>query len=95
MFVVSLHYLVDLPTAESHLDAHIEYVKRQYEAGVFLASGAKVPRTGGVILATAPDREHLETILAEDPFALAKIARYDITEFNPTMTSERLAWFKS
>ncbi|MGF1794195.1 GTP cyclohydrolase, partial [Photobacterium profundum] len=37
---------------EKYLDEHIKYLDNQYELGHFIASGRKVPRVGGVILAT-------------------------------------------
>ncbi len=90
MFVVSLHYLVDLSEVDQHIPAHIDYLNLNYERGNFLASGRKEPRTGGVILATAPSRDLLDEILADDPFFVAGIASYEITEFVPTMFSPGL-----
>ena len=93
MFIVSLSYTAPLTEVDAHLAAHRGYLAAQYAAGVFLMSGAKVPREGGIILAHAPSRAALDTILSEDPFALAGLARNEITEFTPTMTAEALsAW---
>lgn len=94
MFVVSLTYIRDLSEVEKHLDAHIAYLDRQYAAGVFLASGRKVPRTGGVILAQAESRLALEAILANDPFMIHGVAQCEVTEFVPTKTSAELACLK-
>ena len=58
-----------------------------YSLGKFVVSGRKVPRTGGVILASCSDREELKRILEEDPFFRAKVAEYDVVEFVPTMTA--------
>ena len=53
----------------------------------------RIGRDGGIILARAPSRRALERILSEDPFALADLARYEITEFTPTMTAAAFdAW---
>ena len=93
MFIVSLSYTAPLAEVDAHLAAHRDYLAAQYAAGSFLMSGAKVPRDGGIILAQAPSRAALESILSEGPFALASLARYEITEFTPTMTAEGLsAW---
>jgi uncharacterized protein YciI len=51
---------------------------------VFVMAGPKVPREGGVILASGIERERLDAILAEDPFAQQKLAHYEITEFKAT-----------
>ncbi|MCC4797626.1 hypothetical protein BCT30_05675 [Enterovibrio norvegicus] len=94
MFVVSLTYTVALSEVDQYIDAHIAYLEKQYAEGHFLASGRKVPRTGGIILARANDRAHLDAILCEDPFYQAGVADYDIMEFEPSMTAEGLDGLK-
>ncbi|WP_429237056.1 YciI family protein [Aeromonas salmonicida] len=91
MFVVSLTYIVDVEDVEKHLAAHVEYLDKQYAAGHFLASGRKVPRIGGIILACVKNRAILDELLAEDPFMLNRVASYDIIEFVPTKTSSELS----
>ncbi|WP_261842748.1 YciI family protein [Aliamphritea ceti] len=54
-----------------------------FASGTFLASGPKQPRTGGIILATAPSLPALKAILEEDPFKREQLAHYEITEFIP------------
>jgi len=88
MFIVSLTYIKPLEEVEKHLEAHVEYLKKQYAANSFIASGRKVPRTGGVILSKLEDRGILEKILEEDPFKIHGIADYEIIEFIPTMTGK-------
>ena len=88
MFIVSLSYICDLEEVDRHLDAHVDYLKREYASGSFVASGRKVPRTGGIILSNVKKRDELESILAQDPFRKAGIAEYTITEFDPTMVAE-------
>ncbi|MCL9780148.1 YciI family protein [Vibrio sp. S4M6] len=91
MFVVSLTYLVDLKEVDSHLSDHVDYLERYYASGHFLASGRKVPRSGGVILAKAESREALDAILAEDPFMIHSVAKYDVIEFTATKSSPELS----
>ncbi|MCR4264992.1 YciI family protein [Nitratireductor sp. ZSWI3] len=79
MFIVSLNYMAPIEDVEMHVPAHMAWLEKHYEAGLFLASGRKVPRTGGIILAKG-DRAALEACLREDPFAVHGIARYEITE---------------
>lgn len=85
MFIVSLTYMKPLEEVEKHLEAHVKYLKKQYAADSFIASGRKVPRTGGVILSKLENRDILEKILEEDPFKIHGIADYEIIEFVPTM----------
>jgi len=87
MFVVSLTYIRDLAEVDKHLDAHIDYLKQEYAKGSFIASGRKIPRTGGVILSCLKSKDELELILANDPFHKAGIAEYEVTEFTPSMVA--------
>jgi uncharacterized protein YciI len=90
LFVVDLHYVAALDDIEPALDAHVAFLEENYASGCFIASGPKVPRTGGVIIATAKSLSELETILASDPFHAKNLARYTITEFRPSMTAAQL-----
>ncbi len=91
MFIVSLTYRSELAEIECHLPAHIAFLDKYYAAGVFLASGPKVPRDGGVILALAESRAALLSVLAEDPFQQHGLADYQLTEFVATKTATVLA----
>lgn len=93
LFVLDLTYVAGLGPVEEHLAAHREYLAENYAAGTFLASGRKEPRTGGVILARG-ERDHIESVIARDPFAAHGAAEYRITEFLPTMTAPVLEGVK-
>ncbi|MGW7460300.1 YciI family protein [Streptomyces sp. NPDC054797] len=91
MFVMELTYIAPIEDVEDLLDAHIAWLDGYYASGVFLASGRKVPRDGGVILAGGVSRPEIERIAAEDPFTVAGVCTYRITEFMATKTSADLA----
>ncbi|MBB6413121.1 YciI family protein [Mesorhizobium sangaii] len=93
MFVVSLNYKVPLTEIDRLQAAHIEWLKACYADGIFVASGPKKPRTGGIIIAQCP-REILDATLAADPFAKAGAADYDVTEFLARMTIAVLDSFR-
>ncbi len=95
MFIVSLAYKVELSEVDNHIEAHIAYLHKYYDLGKFIASGRKVPRTGGIILVNANDRNELDAILAEDPFHISGVANYEITEFIPTMAAKEFEVIKS
>lgn len=82
MFVVELNYLKPLAEVDAQLEAHRSFLAEQYAAGVFLASGPKEPRSGGIILARAASAEALDAVLAADPFYLQGIAEYRVTRFH-------------
>ncbi|MET7301504.1 YciI family protein [Embleya sp. NPDC005575] len=90
MFVITLTYVAPIEDIDALLPAHLEWLDRHYAAGTLLASGRRVPRTGGVILARATDRAALDAVLAEDPFRREGAATYDVVEFAPTRTAPGL-----
>jgi uncharacterized protein YciI len=83
MFVITLNYVADLDRIDDAAEAHLAWVDSQYDDGVFVASGAQVPRVGGVILAAGLERAELEARLALDPFKRKGLAEYTIVEFTP------------
>jgi uncharacterized protein YciI len=90
VFVLELTYLVPAEEADALLEAHVAWLDRQYAAGFFLASGRKVPRDGGIILATGLDRAGAEALVASDPFVTARLCAYRVTEFTASRTAPAL-----
>lgn len=86
MFILSLTYIVPVEDADKHMQAHMAWVKAGYDQGLFIASGRKIPRTGGVILSRG-ERAALEAMCAADPFTIHDIAEYEITELALTTTA--------
>lgn len=87
MFIVTLTYLKPVEEIDALMDAHVAWLKSHYEGGLFIASGRRVPRTGGVILARSGDEPALRAALAADPFVVHGAARCDVVEFAPSMTA--------
>ena len=79
MLILSLTYTAPTEQADLHMQPHLDWVKQGYDRGWFLASGRKVPRTGGLIIAKG-DRAEIEAFVAEDPFVIHGVAAYEITE---------------
>ncbi len=81
MFIIDLNYIVPLEELDKHMVAHVKYLRKYYKKNVFVASGRKVPRTGGIILALAASVEEVEKIISEDPFYKYELAEFTITQF--------------
>ena len=81
MFIIDLNYIVPLEELDSHMADHVKYLQKYYQKNVFIASGRKVPRSGGIILALADTKEVVEKIIKEDPFYKHELAEFTITEF--------------
>ncbi|MBM7811431.1 YciI family protein [Saccharothrix algeriensis] len=90
MYVVLLEYIKPLDEVDYSLPDHVDWLNKQYEAGHFLVSGRQVPRVGGVIIARPMPRGRLDALLATDPFAVNKLARYRVVEFQATRTAPEL-----
>lgn len=84
MYVINLRYTGALAEIDDALDAHRLFLERYFAAGVFVMAGPKVPRDGGIIVASGIERKRLDEIIAEDPFARQKLVHYEITEFKAT-----------
>ena len=91
MFIINLNYIVPLEKLDLHMTDHVKFLKKYYKLNVFVASGRKVPRTGGIILALAKSKEAIRQIISEDPFYKLKLAEFTITEF---LTSQSHPDFK-
>jgi len=90
MFIINLTYKVELDKVDQFLDEHIEFLNKQYALGNFMASGRKVPRTGGIILSNIKDKSALEQIIEQDPFKSQDLADYELIQFVPSKTSDAL-----
>jgi len=86
MFIINLHYTAPLQELDRHMPEHVKYLKKYYAADVFIMSGRKVPRTGGIIIAQSDSKEIIEKIISEDPFYKHKLADFTITEFLASQT---------
>ncbi|MEV7607447.1 YciI family protein [Paenarthrobacter sp. NPDC089322] len=87
MFVVSLTYKVPDEIVDFHRPGHMAWLKGAFDDGIFLASGRRVPATGGVLLSKA-DRATLDESLAKDPFYSNGVAEFEIIEFTATTVAE-------
>ncbi len=88
MFIFSLTYVKPLSEVERLLPAHIQFLDEHYKKHLFMCSGRKIPRTGGIILCNCADMAEAKAIMEKDPFYKEGIARYDIIEFVPSKSSE-------
>lgn len=90
MFIINLTYKVELAKIDEFLNDHVEFLNEQYELKKFLASGRKIPRTGGIILSNVASKAELEKIIEKDPFKKNDLADYELIEFVPGKTCDEL-----
>ena len=93
MFVVLIYFTQPLTVVEPHVAAHRNFLGEGYQKNYFVASGPRIPRTGGVIISQLKDRAELEKILLDDPYYLEGVAEYEIIEFDPVKYHENFVAF--
>lgn len=84
LYLILLSYVRPLAEIDEHLEGHRAFLNKHYDAGHFLMSGPKQPRSGGVILASAGSEEEVSQWLAEDPFIQSGVASCEIVCWQPT-----------
>lgn len=87
MFVIELIYKAPLDQIDAAMKAHMAWLNAHYAAGTFLASGRKIPRDGGIILAVG-ERAAIEAIAKEDPFVARGLAETRIIEFRLSQVAD-------
>ena len=88
MFVIELVYKVDLSQIDAHMAEHVAFLRKHYADHTFVVSGRKVPRDGGIILATGHDRAAIDAIMQSDPFIRLGLADYRLIEFRASQRSD-------
>ncbi|MGE0548286.1 MAG: YciI family protein [Kofleriaceae bacterium] len=88
MFIIELTYVAPLDQIDAAMTRHMAFLDRHYAAGTFLISGRKLPRDGGIIVATATDRAQLEAIARDDPFVAEGLATARIIEFRASQLAD-------
>ena len=90
MFVLLLSYTRPIEEVDALMREHVAWLDEQYDAGRFLVSGRRIPRTGGVIVARGDDREEIEEIAASDPFFTGGAATVEVIQFRASQTADGL-----
>ncbi|CAN5234688.1 YciI family protein [soil metagenome] len=93
MFIITLHYKVELDVVDSHMEAHVAWLKAGLADGWLLIAGRQVPRVGGILIAQG-ERAEIETKAATDPFVVNGVADLTITEFLPSFVAPGLESLK-
>ncbi|MGH2967591.1 MAG: YciI family protein [Solirubrobacteraceae bacterium] len=90
MFVLLLSYIKPIEAVDALMREHVAWLSKQYEAGRFVVSGRRIPRTGGVVVARGDDRKEMEDIAASDPFVIGGVATVEVIQFRASQTAGRI-----
>jgi uncharacterized protein YciI len=88
VFVIELVYKVELAQIDAAMKEHVAWLNQHYAAGTFLVSGRKIPRDGGIIVATGRSRDEIETIVRADPFVVRGLADVRVIEFRASQRAD-------
>ena len=90
MCVVSLTYTASLDAIDAAMSRHVGWLRDAYANDLVIASGRKVPRTGGVIVMRG-DEAAVAALVATDPFVADGLATAEIVSFTASMVAPALA----
>ncbi len=92
MFVVMLEFSGDRDRAARLMDGHNDWLRRGFDDGIFVLSGALRTKSGGGILAHNTSLDELRSRVGEDPFVVEGVVRAEILEIAAARADERLAF---
>lgn len=89
-FIVEVTYLVSREQMLAVRAEHREYLKKGYDSGMLLVSGAQSSGKGGMVVARAAGLAEVEEFFRRDPYQVKHIASYRFIEFEPAAWQECL-----
>ena len=92
MFLVLNHY--EKPEeVDLYLKEHRAFLDVHYASQALVFSGRRKPPIGGVVLFNLSDVEEVQKIMAQDPFFVNGVTRFEIIEFVPNKYDPRFEPF--
>ena len=79
--IINLHYLTNEEQVAKIRPAHREFLDLGYAERIFIASGPKSDKTGGIILSKG-NIEDIKIFIKNDPYYTNNIAKYSFSTFD-------------
>lgn len=89
-FIIAIRYTAPIEAVDALIKPHVTWLEAGREAGHFVGWGRRVPREGGVVLATAEDRATVEALAAADPFVAGGVAEAEVIEWAASWLADGL-----
>ena len=80
--VLTLTYTQPLDVVDQTRPAHLEWLQREIDAGRLLVSGRQESGQGGVLITADIDPAAVDELIANDPYKIAGLVRYERLGFN-------------
>lgn len=84
MYLMISTYIAPLDQVDEARDAHLAYLDGLEQKGLVVTAGRQDPPVGGVILFDVDTEAEARELIAEDPYVLRGLARYEPTGWKPT-----------
>jgi len=81
MFILNFNNVRANHEVDEAAQEHRAFLEKYIAEGIFIAAGAKFPRTGGIIIAQGVTRAEIDAIVAAAPFVRRGFATVEVTEF--------------
>jgi uncharacterized protein YciI len=87
-FIISIRYIAPIEQVDALMGPHVKWLREQHRAGNFHAWGRKVPREGGIIVASGGSHAEVEALAAQDPFVTGGVAEAEVIEWSPSFAAD-------
>lgn len=74
------------------MEGHKDWLKRGFDAGVFLLAGSLPPDRGGCVLVHGLSRDEARARVNEDPFVAEGVVEARLLEITPSRVDDRLTF---
>jgi uncharacterized protein YciI len=85
LFAIKLRYIRPSEDIQAHLDAHKAWLVKHIKAGTILFAGPVPQGNAGFLLAHADDLTIIQSMIAEDPFDIHQLVRFEIDACDPAL----------
>ena len=85
LYAITLTYSRPMTEIDAQLDAHRAWLVQHIKASQILVAGPLESGLGGMLLVQAADRDSIDALLAEDPYTIHDLVRWDVEAFTPAI----------
>jgi uncharacterized protein len=88
--VLTLTYLRPLDVVDQARPDNVAWIKREIEAGRLILAGRQESEQGGILITGDISSADAEELMADDPYQLTGLVRYERSSFNGSLRAPGL-----